>query len=351
MPRPEGGLRVAVLGGSGYVGGELLRLLAGHPEVIELRAMSSSRAGAAWSEVHPSLVNLEGGARKLVASDPAAAGEWADVVFFALPHGQSQAALEAVEAGAPRLVIDTASDFRIADRAAAEAVYGPHSRPDVLRDFACGLADVEGERLYGAARIAVPGCFATASLLALRSVCRHLDASSDPVCFALTGSSGSGAEARATTHHPWRAHNLFAYAVGGHRHQAELDQCLRAWCGSDAPSCRLLTHSTPLVRGIHVTLRARLRGTRGDLVEAARAEFAGRPFVHVLESPPSVTSVVGTNHAHLHIAVGDDGREVLVFVVIDNLVKGAAGQAVQSMNLALGIDETAGLQFTGLSPC
>jgi len=351
VPASENGLQVAVLGASGYVGGELLRLLDGHPHVAALRAMSRSRTGAPWGDVHPSLQNLTDDSRQLEASDPEAVGAWADVVFLAMPHGESQQVLAAVEAGGPRLVVDTAADFRLAEPALAESVYGPHQRPDALGDFVYGLADVVGPKLAGAQRIAVPGCFATAALLALWAVAGQLDADSDPVCFALTGSSGSGAAPKPTTHHPSRAHNLFAYAVAGHRHQAELEQCLRVWCGGTAPSCRLLTHSAPLVRGIHVTLRARVRGSRPEIVERATSAFMGRPFVHLLERPPELAAVVGTNHAHVHVAASDDGGEVLVFAVIDNLVKGAAGQAVQAMNLALGLEEIAGLEFPGLAPC
>jgi N-acetyl-gamma-glutamyl-phosphate reductase common form len=349
--RPEPGLKVAVLGASGYVGGELLRLLAAHPGVAELRAMSASRAGEPWSAAHPSLANLAGGERRFEAVEPREAGSWADVVVLALPHGHSQKVLEAVESGGPRLVIDTAADFRLGDRALAESVYGPHLRPDALGSFACGLADVAGTALAGRRRIAVPGCFATAALLALWAVAGSLGRDSDPVCFALTGSSGAGAAPRPTTHHPARANNLFAYALGGHRHQAELGERLRVWRGEAAPSCRLLTHSAPLVRGIHLTLRARPSGSAGAPAVGAREAFAGRPFVHLLERPPELSAVVGTNHAHLHVAAADDGREVVVLAVIDNLVKGAAGQAVQCLNLALGLEETAGLEFAGLAPC
>jgi N-acetyl-gamma-glutamyl-phosphate reductase common form len=344
-------LRVAVLGGTGYVGGELLRLLAGHPSVADVRAMSHSRAGASWGEVHPSLVNLGSGCRVFEKSDPRAAGEWADVVFMALPHGRSQHVLAEIEDGKPGLVVDTAADFRLTDPGVNERVYGPHSRPDALAGFVCGLADVEGPALAGARRVAVPGCFATASMLALWAVAHALDRDSDPVCFAVTGSSGSGNQVKAATHHPRRAHNFFAYALQGHRHEAELDQRLRAWCGDAAPECRLLTHSAPMVRGIHLTLRARVGMSSVDLVARAQAAYAGRPFVHVLESPPEVSSVVGTNHAHLHVAAPGDGQEVLVLVAIDNLVKGAAGQAVQCMNLALGLGEASGLDFPGLAPC
>jgi N-acetyl-gamma-glutamyl-phosphate reductase common form len=230
-------------------------------------------------------------------------------------------------------------------------VYGPHHLPEALGTFACGLADVEGSALAGVRRIAVPGCFATAALLALYPLARHLDAAADPVCWAATGSSGSGAAAKPTTHHPRRAHNLYAYSLTGHRHEAELEERLQAWCGPGAPRCSLLTHSAPIVRGIHATLRVRLARPLDDALEVVREAYRGRPFVHVLDRPPEVAAVVGTNHAHLGVAVRDSGLEVLVLAAIDNLVKGAAGQAVQGMNLALGLAETAGLEFPGLAPC
>ncbi len=156
--------------------------------------MSRSRAGESWASVHPSLVNLGAGCPAFEASNPRAAGEKADVVFLALPHGRSQELLQEIEGGDPKLVVDTAADFRINDPRVAEATYGPHKRPDALARFSCGLADVEGLDLAGAGRVAVPGCFATASMLALWTVAEALGPDSDPVCFAVTGSSGSGTE-------------------------------------------------------------------------------------------------------------------------------------------------------------
>ena len=343
-------LNVSIVGGSGYVGGELLRLLVGHPGVAEVRGYSASRAGEPWAAAHPSLANLAGG-QTFEPLDAPAAGEWADVVFLALPHGSSQKLVEPIEAGAPSLVVDTAADFRLVDRARSEAVYGRHGAPHLLGTFACGLADVEGAALAGSRRIAVPGCFATAALLALWPLAPVLEPGSDPACWAATGSSGSGTVPKPTTHHPFRAHNLFAYGLSGHRHEAELAERLAAWRGADAPSCSLLTHSAPLIRGIHATLRVRLAEPVEDPSALVRQAYQGRPFVHVLDRPPQVAAVVGTNHAHLHAVARDGGREVLVLSVIDNLVKGAAGQAVQAMNLALGLDEAAGLTFPGLTPC
>jgi N-acetyl-gamma-glutamyl-phosphate reductase common form len=350
MASSEPALRVAVVGAAGYVGGELLRLLSGHPAVAALRAQSSSCAGRPWSDAHPSLANLPE-VPVFEAVDPAAAGTGSDVVFLALPHGESQRIVATVAAGGPRLIVDTAADFRLSDRARAERTYGPHAAPELLGSFACGLADVESRALAGADRIAVPGCFATAALLCLWPVAPLLDASSAPVCWAATGSSGSGARARATTHHPFRAHNLFAYALAGHRHESELDERLASWCGADAPPCSLLTHSAPVVRGIHATLHARLAEPLDDPTRVLADAYAGRPFVHVLDRPPELASVIGSNHAHLHAVARSDGRELVVAGVIDNLVKGAAGQAVQAMNLALGLPETAGLEAVGLAPC
>jgi N-acetyl-gamma-glutamyl-phosphate reductase common form len=343
-------LKAAVVGAAGYVGGELLRLLAGHPAIAEVRGFSTSAAGRPWSEIHPNFVNRPG-APVFEPGDAAAAGRWAEIVFLALPHGESQQIIDAVEAGRPRLVVDLAADFRLKDRERALRTYGSHARTELLTAFATGLADVAGADLAGATRLAVPGCFATAAMLALWPLAPVLDGSSHPVCWAATGSSGSGARAAPHTHHPARAHNFYGYGLAGHRHEAELEERLGEWCGPSSPTCSLLTHSAPMVRGIHATLQVRLDEPVEDPLTLLRSAYDGRPFVHCLDRPPELTSVVGTNHAHLHAAARDGGREVLVLSVIDNLIKGAAGQAVQAMNLALDLAETSGLEYAGMSPC
>jgi len=169
----------------------------------------------------------------------------------------------------------------------------------------------------------------------------------------VTGSSGAGVHPKPTTHHPARAHNLFAYSVMGHRHEGEILEQWREWSGDPGGSARLLAHSGPFVRGIHATLHATLAEPSSSAAIAQRFAdaYAGRPFVRVLEQPPELTHAVGSNMALMHAAASSDGREVQVMVVVDNLIKGAGGQAVQAMNLALGLEETAGLKLAGMFPC
>lgn len=342
-------MRVAVIGGAGYAGGELLRLLAGHPDVTEWVATSRSQAGKLVGEVHPALLSLTD--QRFADLAPAAAAQGKDVVFLALEHGESSMQAQAILGAEPGLVIDLAADFRVSDLALYEKFYGPHPAPQLIPLFRYGLADLEGTRLRGAKAIAAPGCFATAAQLALRPLAGVPGLA--PSLFAVTGSSGAGVKPKDTTHHPARAHNLFAYSVLGHRHEAEVLQNWRMWTGTPGAAARLMTHSGPFVRGIHLTLHARAE-RNGDLAQAPEwfaKTYAGRPFVRLLNQPPELTHVVGTNEVQLHVAVSVDGREVQVMTVIDNLVKGAGGQGIQAMNLALGLEETRGLKGGGIFPC
>ncbi|MGH7519480.1 MAG: N-acetyl-gamma-glutamyl-phosphate reductase, partial [Gemmatimonadales bacterium] len=273
-------------------------------------------------------------------------------------HGESsRVAGEVLDAG-PALVVDLAADFRVTDLRLYERYYGAHSAPSLVPRFVYGLADVLGERLRGARAIAAPGCFATAAQLALYPIAGAALAA-PPALFAVTGSSGAGLQPRPTTHHPMRAHNLFAYSVLAHRHEAEILLSWRAWRNQHDAAIRLMTHSGPFVRGIYLTLHAWLGEEGGSRRERAgegvagrfRRAYAGRPFVRLLQQPPELTHAVGTNHALIHVAESEDGREAQVMIAIDNLVKGAGGQAIQAMNLALGLPETAGLLGGGMYPC
>jgi N-acetyl-gamma-glutamyl-phosphate reductase len=344
------GLRVAVVGGAGYAGGELLRLLLQHPSVAECVATSRSQAGKPIAEVHPSLAPLTD--MRFSGATAAEVARGRDVVFLALEHGESSRLIDGIVEAGPGLIVDLAADFRIAAPRLYEQYYGPHPSPESVGRFTYGLADVLGESLRGASAIAAPGCFATAAQLALYPIA-PLGAGITPTLFAVTGSSGAGVQPKPTTHHPARAHNLFAYSVLSHRHEAEILGAWRAWTARPDAKARLMVHAGPFVRGIHLTLHAWLgaAGPGGDIAAMYRAAYAGRSFVRVTDRPPELTHAVGTNYALIHAAVSEDGTELQVMVALDNLIKGAGGQAIQAMNLALGLPEAAGLEAVGMFPC
>ena len=337
-------MKVAVIGASGFVGGELLRLLHGHPEVREIAAVSRSRAGRPIADAHPSLAGFDGTFATMSPGEAAAAR---DVVFLCLEHGEADGIVDEIVRSRPGIVCDLSADFRVRDRGLHERHYG--SRRSAAADrFVYALADVLGPELRDARALAAPGCFATAAQLALWPLAR-LDSFGPPVLFAVTGSSGAGARPKDTTHHPLRANDLFAYAPLGHRHEAEIDEQWRRWTGSpDTP--RLAVHAGPFVRGIYLTLHA--RSQRAAEAKAVYQDaYAGRRFVRVLDAPPHLARVLGTNRADLHVAADAATGEIQVSVAIDNLIKGAAGQAIQAVNLAAGLDEAAGLPVAGAYPC
>ena len=342
-------LRVSVIGAAGYVGGELLRLLLQHPEVGDLLATSRSKAGVPVGDVHPALAPLT--EVRFSGALPAEAARDSDVVFLALEHGQSSEVAEEVFSASPGLVIDLAADFRVSDLDLYAQFYGQHRAPELVPHFTYALADVLGPALRGKTALAAPGCFATAAQLALYPFA-GLGLDLLPALFGVTGSSGAGAQPKPATHHPARAHNLFAYSVLGHRHEAEILQRWREWTGRPTARARLMTHSGPFVRGIHLTLHADLGGDGAafPVAQRFREAYARRPFVRILDQPPELTHAVGTNYALIHAAQSPDGREAQVMVVVDNLVKGAGGQAIQAMNLSLGLPEEAGLRFGGMFP-
>lgn len=341
-------MKVAVLGAAGYVGGELLRLVLQHPDVTEVVATSRSQAGKPIADLHPALALLTDA--RFAAHDPGAVARGTDVVFLALEHGDSTKFMgEIIDAG-PGLIVDLAADFRIQDGALHARHYGAHQAPELVHRFRYGLADVLGTSLHGARAIAAPGCFATAAQLALYAIA-DLPLAAAPVIFAVTGSSGGGQSLKATAHHPTRAHNMFAYGAMSHRHEGEILEQWRCWRDDAAAHARLVPHSGPFVRGIYATLYATVGAAAPDIAAHVRARYAGRPFVRVSDAPPELTHAVGTNLAILHAAASPDGREVQVMCAIDNLIKGAGGQAIQAMNLALGLDERAGLLAPGPFPC
>lgn len=340
-------LRVAVIGAAGYVGGELLRLLMQHPEVAGIVATSRSKAGVPVGEVHPGLAPLTD--VRFSGAAPGEAAREADVVFLALEHGESSKVAEELFAAEPRLVIDLAADFRVSDLELYSRFYGTHPTPALVPRFTYALADVLGAQLVGKTALAAPGCFATAAQLALYPLAK-VGLDSMPSLFGITGSSGAGIHPKPTTHHPARAHNVFAYSVLNHRHEAEILQRWREWTGEPTARARLMTHSGPFVRGIYLTLHVELNKTT-DLKALFAEAYRDRPFVRLLDAPPELTHCLGSNYALIQATQSTDGREGQVMVAVDNLVKGAGGQAIQAMNLSLGLPEEMGLRFGGMFPC
>ena len=342
---------VVVLGGGGYVGAEMVRLVDGHPG-LELAAVHSRRSRVEIGAQHPHLAARLAGVpvRALEELDLDSVGERGDVVavLSALPHGNSAEILHRALTSTSRdvRIADVAADFRFGDAGAFEDIYGiPHGAPELLDDFHCGVPDIDAST---PSRHAVqPGCFTTAVTLAAAPFVAAGLVEERIVASCITGSSGSGAEPKAGTHHPARHGNLVAYGHLTHRHEAEM-RLLLGRLGTSSPDVLFLPHSGPFVRGIHanVVLRLREEVTAETLLETARA-FHSSPFVTVLDRMPGIGEVRGSNEARLGVSVR--GLDVSVCCVIDNLVKGAAGGAMQWMNRLLEFDATAGLDAIPLA--
>ncbi len=342
-------IQAAIVGGTGYTGVELLRLLAAHPGVI-LRAITSrSEAGTAVADMFP---NLRGHV-DLRFSDPDEADLTAcDVVFFATPNGVAMQHAPALVAAGVK-VIDLAADFRLRDPAEWEQWYGlPHACPDLLAEAVYGLPEVNREAIRQARVIANPGCYPTAVQLAFLPLLeKGLVRPQGLVADCKSGVSGAGRKANVATLLGEASENFQAYAVAGHRHLPEIRQGLRVATGLPV-ELTFVPHLTPMIRGIHATCYATLAGEAGDLQALYAERYADEPFVDVLPagSHPQTRSVRGANTCRLAVHRPQDGDTVVVLSVIDNLVKGAAGQAVQNMNILFGFDEHAGIDGIALLP-
>ena len=342
-----------VLGGTGYVAGELLRLLAGHPFLRPEAVLSDSQAGGAVEAAFPHLAGCFPGLAfsgkedlaRLIGDREKAA------ILCAAPHGAAAPLLDEALAAAERAgsavkVVDVSADFRFADGDAYQAVYKhAHGAPDRLAEFRCALPEHLAETPAG--HVGHPGCFVTATLLAAVPLLKLGLVEPRLSVVAVTGSTGAGRKPTDTTHHPARRSNLFAYSPLAHRHEPEMRALAAAASGVEA-EIFFTPQSGPFARGIYATLQGRLlQPMETEEVRQALAGFyAGAPFVDVLADPPRLQDVVGTNRARMSAAVSGD--HLVVFSAIDNLVKGAAGGAIQWMNRLLGFPETSGLMGPGL---
>ncbi len=339
-------LSVAIVGASGYTGAELLRILATHPAMSVVVATGETQAGTAVGALYPHLAPAYPDLVFSAYTPDAAAG--ADVVFLGLPHGASQQIVpELLDAGTGARIVDLAADFRLHDTAAYEQWYGaPHQAPEHLGHFAYGLPELYRDTFDDAAAIAAPGCYPTAAALALAPLVRAGAIEAHGVIVdAASGVSGAGRPAKPHTSFCAVDEDFVAYGLLDHRHTPEIEQASGA-------GVLFTPHLAPMNRGILATCYARPTGTAGtdDLLGLYADAYAGEPFVAVSEASPSTKATRGSNSAHLTVRHDQRSGWVVALCAIDNLGKGASGQAVQCANRLCGLDETTGLATVGVYP-
>jgi N-acetyl-gamma-glutamyl-phosphate reductase len=334
-------IRTAILGASGYVGGELLRLLAGHPELQATRLFGDSRAGQGLGQVHPHLAPAY--PDTVVERFEGAALADVDLIFAALPHGKSQEVAGAVLAkGVP--FVDLGADFRLNDAANYEQWYGhAHQAPELLETFVYGIPELNREAIRSAKAVAAAGCYATAAILALKPLVDAGLVKPDSIIVdAASGVSGAGRELKESTAFNTADGSFSAYGLLNHRHTAEMEMALGG-------TVLFTPHLVPMTRGILATCYGEALSKR-DPLDVLRSAYADEPFVHVTADPPATKWVTGSNGVQVTARHDVRTNRVLALAAIDNLGKGAAGQMIQCANLMLGLDETAGLTTCGVYP-
>jgi N-acetyl-gamma-glutamyl-phosphate/LysW-gamma-L-alpha-aminoadipyl-6-phosphate reductase len=346
-------IQASIVGGSGYVGGELLRLLLGHDQVEVKQVTSERNAGRFVYSVHP---NLRG--RTKLKFSSLSTLEPCDLLFLALPHGQAMNQIDKFASMSSKL-IDLSADFRLRDPDLYEKWYGePHAAPEWLEKFVYGLPELMREELAGASYVSGVGCNATASNLALLPLFRAglVDTSRGVIVDIKVGSSEGGNSPSLASHHPERSGTVRSFAPSGHRHTAEIIQQMEL--GDDPPTVHLSLTAIELVRGVLATAHVFLVEpvTEKDLWRAYRMTYGQEPFVRLVKDRkgihryPDPKILAGANYCDVGFDLDERGGRVISISAIDNLMKGAAGSAIQSMNLMYGWPETTGLEFTGLHP-
>ena len=333
-------IRTAILGASGYVGGELLRLVSGHPELHATRLFGDSKAGQALGQVHP---HLAAACPEAVVEKFVGVLDDIDLVFAALPHGHSQSVAAAIlERGIP--FVDLGADFRLDDATTYERWYGEaHQAPQLLDRFVYGIPELNRDAIRGSKAVAAAGCYATAAILTLKPL---VDAGLvDPeglIVDAASGVSGAGRELKESTAFNTVDGSFSAYGLLNHRHTAEMEMALGA-------TLLFTPHLVPMNRGILATCYAEATG-QGDPLDVLKSAYAEEPFVHVIADPPATKWVAGSNGCQLTARYDERTGRVLALSAIDNLGKGAAGQMIQCANLMFGFEETASLTPVGVYP-
>ena len=333
-------IRTAILGASGYVGGEVLRLLAAHPLLRATKLFGESKAGRPVAETHPHLAPVYAGSFEKF--DESALAD-VDLVFAALPHGHSQAIAPAILRRSIPFV-DLGADFRLDDAATYERWYGhAHEAPALLGEFVYGIPELNRAAIRGAKAVAAAGCYATAAILALKPlVDSGLVNPSSLIVDAASGVSGAGRDAKEATGFSTVDGNFAAYGLINHRHTAEMEMALEA-------TVLFTPHLVPMSRGILATCYGEATG-ESDPLKALKAAYADEPFVHVTDASPATKWVSGSNGVQITSRYDERTGQILALSAIDNLGKGAAGQAVQCANIALGLPEGTGLSANGVAP-
>jgi len=349
-------LKIGIIGGSGYVGSELLRLLLLHPEVEVTMVTSRQSAGEYVFNTHPNLRGIT--QLKFVPIDIAELSKNCDLVFTATPHGGSVNLVpKLLEAGLK--VIDMSADFRLKNPADYETYYGwTHAHPEMLKDAAYGLPELHREEIKTAKLVACAGCEATAAILALAPIVKAGLVEKDKIVVDLkVGSSGGGSKPTVASHHPERSSGVRPYKVVGHRHIAEVEQELNA-LSSEPITISFTPHAVNIVRGILATIHTfpKQKIENKDLWRAYRGMYGNEPFIRLVKYQkgpyqlPDPKVAVGTNFCDVGFEIDEHANRLILFSAIDNMVKGAAGQGVQCLNILMGIDETTGLKSTGFHP-
>lgn len=343
----ENKIKVVIFGGSGYGGAELLRILLFHPHVEIGLVTANEHAGKAVADVHQ---NLRGLTDLRFAGAPGSLRELTDFdcVFFALPHGRAMSL--AADLPPNVKIIDLSGDFRLNDAEVfAEFYKVKHSAMDLQSEFVYGLTELNREKIKNAVKIANPGCFATAVLLGLSPLVKNNLLAGKVIVDAKTGSSGSGAKAAANTHHPQRVNSFYAYKPFTHQHLPEIRQSLQS-VGEFENELIFMTHSLPVTRGIFASIYVELNDetTTDELREMYQNFYGADFFVRVVDGSPDINWVKTSNFCDIGVAA--NGKNAVIFAAIDNLVKGASGQAIQNMNLMFGLEEKTGLILAGTNP-
>ena len=348
-------LRIGIIGASGYTGAELMRMAALHPEIEITYVTANQYADTKVTSLYPHLTGLVD--LTFEAYDLESAGKSADAFFLALPHGKAmEVAPELLAAGYGYKVVDLSADFRLSDASIYEAWYKTgHTNPELIGKAVYGLPELFEENIKGADFVSNPGCYPTGALLALAPLLKaKIVKTSGIIVDSLSGVSGAGRDAKPGTHFCKVEGSLTAYKVGGvHQHTPEMEQYMSQLAGEEM-TISFTPHLMPVSRGILTTAYADINGktSLGELLERYRSFYAGKPFVHILPEGqyPETKNVAGSNYCHIGLALDERTGKLIVVSAIDNLVKGASGQAIQNMNILMGLDQQTGLRHVGLVP-